>query len=293
MSKNGPFDLRLIVLPAGYCNFDCVFCHREGLDDARSISAAHDPGLQVDEVAALVAWLLERGMSGITISGGEPLMRIAWVREVLCVVPRLPVTIVTNGTLLKRFIEHGFNGAADMLRINLNFPSFHTETFRKLTGQHSTRPETILEQVVFAVGAGYMVNLSCVLYPGENDAPEELRHYRDSATSLRVAGIRYLLQPEAPEWLEDELAATLQLPPTGSIRRNGRVRSYPQAAGPVIEFARCEPRGASATPDGTSDVYVTTRRTVKFGLWGKESQFSCLSQLQSLIASFLVTRNTG
>lgn len=283
MNAEGQFDIRLIMLPPGYCNYRCTFCHQEGLADVRRRQAPQ--ALAPEELTDLVLSLLPCGLAGITVSGGEPLLQTKLVIAFLRTLPPLPVTIVSNGTLLSRFLPHALQCPQISWRFNINLPSFDPTVFRILTGQCHIEPSRIVSQVQSAVGHGFEVNLSCVLCPPRNDSSESLRSYIMHASKNGVSNVRFLVQPNAD--LHGYLDSALNLGTPLSVRRAGRVRRYQWHTDLGIEIVQCENPEVERSGLDVGDIYLTTRRTVKLGLWGEETPFTDLDHLRTLVGRYL------
>lgn len=290
MSTSGlSFDLRLIFLPPGYCNYQCPFCHEEGVIAARRSTTG--PPFPPREVCDLVLWLKPSGLRGVTFSGGEPLL---WVDALVAIaeeLPPLPLTIVTNGTRLSTLASHVERLPQFKWRLNINFPSFDPLLFSALTGQSRFKPTHILAALPALLRLGVEVNFNCVLCPGQNDDPEVIGSFAAKALRLGVSNVRFLLQ-SGTEVLSGK--AEFTFPPFGytpSVRRGGRIMRYDLRGGRSIEVVRCEselPPNGDPYP-GQADIYVTTRRTVKFGLRGSEHYFTGFESLRGLLRGWLDT----
>ncbi|MEM1628836.1 MAG: GTP 3',8-cyclase MoaA [Desulfurococcaceae archaeon] len=110
------------------CNYNCIFCHREGLINYNSNKelGAEDWGF-VAKVAGLM------GIKEAKITGGEPLLR-ADIADIVKEMNMngLRTSMTTNGYLLlehaKRLAEVGIE------HINVNLPSLNPALYQKITG---------------------------------------------------------------------------------------------------------------------------------------------------------------
>jgi len=284
MNSDPEFDIRLIILPPGYCNYRCPFCHEEGVTEARKTRS--NPHIDPCEFQDLVLWLQKLGLRGVTVSGGEPLMQFEVVVPILRELPSMPVTVLTNGTWLSKLVPHIYELEQIYWRVNINFPSFNRHIFHQLTGQWRTDPQNIISQLPAALNARAEVNFNCVVCPGKNDNANSLISYIKNASYLGVANVRFLLQPSTSIQEKECLKDILKFPKDPKSRRGGRINSYKNFDQIGIELVQCE---SNTTPDigtGTADIYLTTRRTVKLGFWGKERFFNDFENLSAIISRY-------
>ncbi len=289
ISDNG-FNLRLIFLPLGYCNYHCRFCHLEGLssDQGKLRGQDFDP----EQIKELIGWLRPIGLDGVTMTGGEPLLALNNVLNIAEKLPPLPLTLATNGTRLWSLIERldRFNGRS--LSINLNMPTFESRLFQKLTGQKKFSPSQAIEAATALVRLGVEVNLNCVVCPGYNDAPQMLRDFVQCVDKLGFNSSRFLVQNEASKRAVLN-ALQLWFGPSFSwkLRRGGRLLTLLRKEFCSVEVVICHREANSekkTIQDAEADLYLSARNSVKLGLSGKEFFFADWTEFQSIL-----TRNLG
>jgi len=123
-----PVDsLRLIITTR--CNYQCIFCHREGLERLGD----GEEKLEPKDYGFLASIARKIGIKFYKITGGEPLLREdvhEIVREIRPYAEE--VSITTNGSLLcekaKLLAESGVS------RVNVSLHSLREDTYRYLTG---------------------------------------------------------------------------------------------------------------------------------------------------------------
>jgi GTP cyclohydrolase subunit MoaA len=109
------------------CNYDCVFCHFEGqLRRQGTYLTAEDYGFLSSVFSSL-------GVLDFKITGGEPLLR----RDIDLIVANIaksgaPVTLTTNGLLLRRWAER--LAVAGLRRVNVSVHTTDPERYSKITG---------------------------------------------------------------------------------------------------------------------------------------------------------------
>jgi len=183
------------------CNFDCVYCHNEGLGDTRGPMAPRDHEMSTDDVVRFLEVAREFDVDAVKFTGGEPLLR----QDVEEIIRRTPdgmeVSMTTNGTMLP-------DRAADLVdagldRVNISQDALDRETFKQVT--QAAAYDAVMEGVDAALDAGLApVKLNMVVF--EQTAgyvPEMVDHVAENE-GLRLQLIEYM--PEIaghPEWAID------------------------------------------------------------------------------------------
>jgi hypothetical protein len=132
------------------------------------------------------------------------------------------------------------------------------------------------------------INVNYVLNPGLNDNRESLLGTYCAAVKVRTKAFRILLQPDAAPEQAEEVVSVFGASVPRAIRRGGRIIAYELAQEPLLEVVRCESRSESAGNEAV-DLYITTRRTFKRGLWGAEYSFQDGDELKALITNVLAS----
>jgi len=183
------------------CNFDCVYCHNEGLGDTRGPMDPQDGEMGTDDVVRLLEVVAEFGVDSVKFTGGEPLLR----EDVEEIVARLPAgmeaSMTTNGT----FLPGRAQALADagLARVNVSQDALDPEAFAELT--QSGAYDRVLEGVEAALDAGLApVKLNMVVMePTAGYVPGMVEHVADN-DGLQLQLIEYM--PEIaghPEWAID------------------------------------------------------------------------------------------
>jgi len=183
------------------CNFDCVYCHNEGLGDTRGPMAPRDHELSTDDVIRFLEVAREFDVDSVKFTGGEPMLRDD-LEEIIARVPAgMTASMTTNGTYLPGrapgLVEAGLE------RVNVSQDALDPQDFAALT--QASAYERVLEGVKAAVDAGLTpVKLNMVVF--EKTAgyvPEMVDHVADN-DGLRLQLIEFM--PELvgrPEWAID------------------------------------------------------------------------------------------
>jgi len=183
------------------CNFDCVYCHNEGLGDTRGPMEPGEDELSTDQVVAFLEVAAEYGVDAVKFTGGEPMLRQD-LEEIVARTPdEMEVSMTTNGTFLP-------GRAADLVdagleRVNVSQDAMDREAFAELT--QSGAYEKVLEGVQAALDAGLApVKLNMVVFePTAGYVPEMVDHVAER-DGLQLQLIEYM--PELagrPEWAVD------------------------------------------------------------------------------------------
>ena len=183
------------------CNFDCVYCHNEGLGDTRGPMAPRDHEMSTDDVVRFLEVAREFDVDAVKFTGGEPLLR----QDVEEIIRRTPdgmeVSMTTNGTMLPGRAEDLVD--AGLERVNISQDALDEETFKEVT--QAAAYDAVMEGVDAALDAGLApVKLNMVVF--EQTAgyvPEMVDHVAENE-GLRLQLIEYM--PEIaghPEWAID------------------------------------------------------------------------------------------
>ena len=155
--------LRLSVTDA--CNFACAYCRPD-----KAARCAPGQECTARELVQVAGALVRLGISGIRVTGGEPLLRsdiIEIVSALRALDPRLDLSLTTNGFRLARLAQ-GLKEAG-LGRVNISLDSLDPSAFKRLAGVEGL--ESVREGVAAALAAGLdPVKLNMVVVQGLNDA---------------------------------------------------------------------------------------------------------------------------
>ncbi|WP_340100684.1 GTP 3',8-cyclase MoaA [Salinibaculum salinum] len=183
------------------CNFDCVYCHNEGLGDTRGPMDPQDGEMTADEVVRVLEVVHEFGVEKVKFTGGEPMLRDDLTEIIQRVPDGMEVSMTTNGTFLPgRAAELA---AAGLTRVNVSQDAIDPEAFAELT--KSGAYDKVIEGVEAALEAGLApVKLNMVVMePTAGYVPRMVDHVAEN-DGLQLQLIEYM--PEItghPEWAID------------------------------------------------------------------------------------------
>ncbi|WP_396612282.1 GTP 3',8-cyclase MoaA [Haloferax sp. S1W] len=180
------------------CNFDCVYCHNEGLGDTRGPMDPSDSEMSADDVVRFLEVVEEYGVRKVKFTGGEPMLR-ADLEEILRRTPdSMETSLTTNGTFLPDRADDLVDAGLD--RVNVSQDALDPDAFAEIT--KSGAYDKVMEGVRAAVDAGLTpVKLNMVVFTHTAGYVEEMVEYVAENDGLQLQLIQYM--PELtgrPEW---------------------------------------------------------------------------------------------
>jgi cyclic pyranopterin phosphate synthase len=161
------FDRRISYLRLSVtdrCDLRCTYCMPE-----RMQFLPRKEVLSLEELHKLGLAFIDRGISKIRLTGGEPLVRRDVIELVRALGRKLgdgleELTLTTNGTRLDEFAEDLF--AAGVRRVNVSLDTMDGELFQQLSRRD--RLAKVLQGIAAAKEAGLKVKLNTVALKGLN-----------------------------------------------------------------------------------------------------------------------------
>ena len=214
---DGP-GLRFVLFVSG-CPLRCSYCHNPDswhLKDGTSI-----PARQVIDRLAGFASALRALDGGLTISGGEPLVQIAFTRRILSAAMKmgLHTAIETSGYLGDR-VDDGYLANLDLILLDIK--SSDPDTYRNLTGRELA-PSLRFAERLASIGKRVWVRFTLV--PGCTDDPanvEGLARFVAPMRNVEWVEVQPFHQLGAFKWKAlnlDYKHANTPAPTPGLIRR--------------------------------------------------------------------------
>ena len=183
------------------CNFDCVYCHNEGLGDTRGPMEPADDEMSTDDVVRFLEVVSEFGVEKVKFTGGEPMLRED-LEEIIRRTPDgMETSLTTNGTFLPGRAEDLREVGLD--RVNVSQDALDREAFAEITKAGAY--DKVLEGVEAALDAGLdPVKLNMVVFEGTVEFIPEMVDHVGENSGLQLQLIEYM--PEIaghPEWAID------------------------------------------------------------------------------------------
>jgi len=180
------------------CNFDCVYCHNEGLGDTRGPMEAQDDEMSADDIVRFLEVAAEFDVDSVKFTGGEPMLRDD-LEEIIRRTPdSMEVSMTTNGT----YLPGRAAGLVDagLERVNVSQDALDPEAFAEIT--KSGAYDKVMEGVEAALDAGLdPVKLNMVVFEHTAGYVEGMVDHVAENDGLQLQLIEYM--PELtgkPEW---------------------------------------------------------------------------------------------
>ena len=147
------------------CDLRCSYC----MPEAMTFLPKKDV-LSLEELHKLALAFIDRGVTKIRLTGGEPLVRRDMIELVTAIGRKLgdglhELTLTTNGTQLEKFAEPLF--AAGVRRINVSLDTMDAGLFAELSRRD--RLSAVLRGIAAAKDAGLKVKINTVALKGLNE----------------------------------------------------------------------------------------------------------------------------
>jgi len=172
------------------CNFDCFYCHNEGLGDTRGPREPADNEMTTEHVLRLARVAHSHGIDEFKFTGGEPMLRadLEEIVESIASLDGTEVSMTTNGTFLPGRAEQLVDSGLE--RVNVSMDSLDAESFREITDGNFHR---VVEGVDAALNAGLdPVKLNFVLADRTVEhLPDMVDHVVEN-DSMRLQIIEYM-----------------------------------------------------------------------------------------------------
>ncbi|MEM4780516.1 MAG: GTP 3',8-cyclase MoaA [Halalkalicoccus sp.] len=180
------------------CNFDCVYCHNEGLGDTRGPMDPQENEMSADDVVRFLEVATEFGIEKVKFTGGEPMLRDD-LEEIIRRTPdEMEVSMTTNGTFLPGRAEGLVE--AGLERVNVSQDALDPKAFAEIT--KSGAYDRVIEGVHAALDAGLdPVKLNMVVFEHTAGYVPEMVEHVANEDGLQLQLIQYM--PELtgkPEW---------------------------------------------------------------------------------------------
>lgn len=171
-------ELRLVVTED--CNYNCEFCHKEGMKKYERSK------LNCEDYAYLFKVCKDNyNWDEVTITGGEPLVR----KDIQDIVKALydenaKITLVTNGELLNKNVDI----LKYIHRINLSIHSLISEKYDKIVRRKNKLNEVLRNiSVIKNTYPDLNLRLNSVIIRNQNDSLENLKEIINFAKKINAS----------------------------------------------------------------------------------------------------------
>jgi GTP 3',8-cyclase len=214
-------DLRISVMDR--CNFRCPYCMPEN-QYHRDFEFLHaDERLSFEEITRLARLFVERGVTKLRLTGGEPLLRpglVDLIGELSLIDGVEDLALTTNGILLAQHAA-ALKGAG-LDRVTVSLDALDEATFRRMSGGRGT-PERVLEGIDAAMEARLLpLKINTVVQRGLNETGIYALLDRFRHTGVVVRFIEYMDVGTLNKWNKNELVPSAEL--VAMIKRRWAIR---------------------------------------------------------------------
>ena len=179
-------DLRISVTDR--CNFRCTYCMPKEIFGPGYEFLPRDQLLTFEEITSVVHYFVERGVTKVRITGGEPLLRKG-IEDLVGMIAGVEgvedLTLTTNASLLARKAQ-GLHDAG-LNRVTVSLDAMDDPTFQKMNDV-GFPVATVLEAIDVAsdVGLG-PIKVNAVIKRGVNEhsVVDMARHFRGTGHIVR------------------------------------------------------------------------------------------------------------
>ncbi|MGB9824914.1 MAG: GTP 3',8-cyclase MoaA [Candidatus Hydrothermia bacterium] len=218
------------------CNLKCFYC-----SSYRHFNLLkHSEILTYEEILTILNILAELGIKKVRITGGEPFVRKD-LPILLTQIKKIPgiekLTITTNGTLLKNYIESLKEAKVD--GVNISLDSLREDNFTAITGR--SRLQDVLLGIKLVLEAEIPVKINMVYSTHNIDEVENMVKF---ATELKVP-LRFIeLMPFDERWKEDYVSESVLVDKLKSLGQLEPLKAE-LGEGPAKYFILRTPHGES------------------------------------------------
>ncbi len=146
------------------CDLNCIYCTEKS-----ATRLSHSDILRYEEIQKIVQAAVRLGVTGLRITGGEPLARpnVSSLINLLVHIEDIDdITLTTNGTLLQKYALE--LKEAGLKRVNISLDTLKKDKYKEITG--SNRLSDVLSSIEAAHEVGLTpVKINTVVMRGIND----------------------------------------------------------------------------------------------------------------------------
>lgn len=171
-------ELRLII--TRHCNFNCYFCHGEGVSqDVKDLLSADDYAFLVKTCKNAFHW------DSVTLTGGEPLVRKD-CKEIVKKLNNLnvKVTIVSNGELINESYEVFDN----IERLNISIHTLNEDKYNKIIQKRDKLTKVVNNLVKLRnLNKNIDIRINTTIVKGVNDDNESYQKLIEFAENINAS----------------------------------------------------------------------------------------------------------
>lgn len=171
-------ELRLVLTRA--CNYDCYFCHGEGVDkSAKNL-------MDSDDLQFLVSYCKKHlGWNTVTLTGGEPFVR----NDISTIIDKLyalgvDLTVVSNGELINKY----YSAFDKITRLNISIHSLNEEIYDSIVNCKDKLSKVKANLYELRnLNPNIEIRINTTIVRGQNDDITNYKEIIDFAKSLKAS----------------------------------------------------------------------------------------------------------
>mgnify|MGYP003589670756 CR=1 FL=1 len=172
------------------CNFDCFFCHKEGLNSSSAYQKT-----DFKRIYHLILQGILQGCRDFTFTGGEPLLYASAIAKLLRKISYHPckphITIVTNGIYINEELLSAAQAYED-INFNISYHSTVKELFQMIIRRSGNEYEVVTTNLNLLAKYKLRFALNYVLLRNINAQPEQIEAVLDFAQSIGAEAVKFL-----------------------------------------------------------------------------------------------------
>ena len=203
-------DLRVSVTDR--CNFRCTYCMPKEVFGPGYEFLPRDQLMTFEEITEVVGLFVERGVSKVRITGGEPLLRKG-IEDLVAMISGVDgvddLTLTTNASLLARKAQALADAGLD--RVTVSLDALDDATFQAMNDV-GFPVAMVLEAIEVAAEAGLgPIKINAVIKRGVNERAvlDMARHFKDSDHIVRF--IEYMDVGNTNGWKLDDVVSAADM----------------------------------------------------------------------------------
>lgn len=165
------------------CNLRCIYCMPDGVVEFMP----REEILSFDEIIGVIKTSVDKGITKIRLTGGEPLVRIdivELVQKIAAIKGVKDLSMTTNGILLSKFAKK--LKAAGLHRVNISLDTLSPLRYAEIT--RGGNIEKVFEGIEAAKKAGLSpIKINCVVFKSseEKEAQEVADYCAENGLQIR------------------------------------------------------------------------------------------------------------
>ncbi len=166
------------------CNFDCLYCHQEG------IPKNSNGEMSVEEIERVVGICADHGVRRVKVTGGEPLLRkdVCDIFDVIASTKGVKdVSMTTNGFLLDKYAQELKDAGLD--RVNVSLDSVRPEVFSKVTKGDLNKVITGIKTAIDVNLKPVKLNMVAMRGINTDEIPDMIKFASETGAILQLIGL--------------------------------------------------------------------------------------------------------